>query len=618
MKLKKITIEGLHATDRKTYEFSDFNYIVGPNGSGKTTILNAIQLALLGYIPGTDKKKSAIYQHAGGTTLSVTAYLDNNGQMVSVKRIWAGVGKDIITNVEVSPNGYDISNILSGIELPIFNFNELLGLTANKMKDWFIEFLPSTDVDVDWRRELAASVESEFDGKSNLIESAVSSIQSQNISGMDSIRWANNFFKQGLSFKKAELDRNTKTIQSLIYYDDVTEDVSLESILRRISELQRRKSDMQQVNYIKSSNEKIQNTIDSLYADCTYSTVDEDPRFIDLSVKWNDVQQKLNTENSEKLRYEYVAKSQDLTRQISEVEADIRSYSKVLSSNGVCPYTDSKCESIQNLREEYTVASNDAKMFLDTLKSNLKVLEENESARIQSIRNLTDTRAKLESSISAICAKYEKLDTLRSQIQMVPFVPDSDKNVDYDAEIERLQSLRSKYEANQRYNNLITELTKSKFELENEVNAYKSWVNLTGVNGLQTQSDSANPFDELASKMSEIIEPLFGRDCKCKFNLVSKANSFSFGLDRNGEYIPYEMLSSGEKCMYSLAFMLSILSYANCPLKLILVDDSFDHLDDSNLNKLFNSLYDVEGIQMIFAGVKKIDVPESSGRMIRI
>lgn len=39
-----------------------------------------------------------------------------------------------------------------------------------------------------------------------------------------------------------------------------------------------------------------------------------------------------------------------------------------------------------------------------------------------------------------------------------------------------------------------------------------------------------------------------------------------------------------------------------------MVDDLFDHLDDSNIEKLFESLYtESEGVQFIFAGVKESD-----------
>ena len=53
MKFKSITITGMHKVDKKTYTFNDdVTYFIGENGSGKSTILEAAELALLGYIPG--------------------------------------------------------------------------------------------------------------------------------------------------------------------------------------------------------------------------------------------------------------------------------------------------------------------------------------------------------------------------------------------------------------------------------------------------------------------------------------------------------------------------------------------------------------------------------------
>jgi ATPase involved in DNA repair len=56
MKLSSIRIQGMHNVVDKTYKLNNMNYFVGPNGAGKSTIMQAIQLALLGYIPGTDKR----------------------------------------------------------------------------------------------------------------------------------------------------------------------------------------------------------------------------------------------------------------------------------------------------------------------------------------------------------------------------------------------------------------------------------------------------------------------------------------------------------------------------------------------------------------------------------
>ena len=64
MKIKSIYIDGLHNAVNKTYDFGDMVYIFGHNGAGKSTILQAIQFALLGYFPGTAKTKEAMLRHS--------------------------------------------------------------------------------------------------------------------------------------------------------------------------------------------------------------------------------------------------------------------------------------------------------------------------------------------------------------------------------------------------------------------------------------------------------------------------------------------------------------------------------------------------------------------------
>ena len=76
------------------------------------------------------------------------------------------------------------------------------------------------------------------------------------------------------------------------------------------------------------------------------------------------------------------------------------------------------------------------------------------------------------------------------------------------------------------------------------------------------------------------IQTMYGSDSlRAKFNISAKANSFSFGLIREDKYIAYDQLSSGEKCLYTLALMICIADNSKCPLKLLLCDDMFDHLD---------------------------------------
>ena len=94
------------------------------------------------------------------------------------------------------------------------------------------------------------------------------------------------------------------------------------------------------------------------------------------------------------------------------------------------------------------------------------------------------------------------------------------------------------------------------------------------------------------------------KDLTAQFNISNKANSFSFGLMRNGIYIPYDLLSSGEKCLYTLALMICITNRSKSPLKLLLLDDAFDHLDPQTIENTFTTLKNIPDIQFIFAGVQ--------------
>jgi len=63
MRINKLNIKGFRGINR-SFEFGDLNIISGINGSGKTTILSAISLCLIGYIPGHGKTPRAIFQNA--------------------------------------------------------------------------------------------------------------------------------------------------------------------------------------------------------------------------------------------------------------------------------------------------------------------------------------------------------------------------------------------------------------------------------------------------------------------------------------------------------------------------------------------------------------------------
>lgn len=618
MKIKSITIEGMHNVIRKTYDFSDITYLHGPNGVGKSTVMQAIQLALLGYIPGTAKTNQGVFRHAGNHTMSVTLTLDDNGSDIVIRRVWTGAKSSINTIVDVSPDGYDVAKIISELELPIFNFNEFLDLTANKLKDWFIDFLPSCGNEIDWNSELRKSLVNA--GVANidddLVNESVNTIKSYGLSGVDEVRRANEYFKDMLSFKKKEADRLQSTVQSLVFYDDVDASENESDVRARIDDYREKQSIRNRQLDLAKKYESMKHQLDE-YSDCSSESYESDARVVESNENIKDAE---NTKSDlNKTRNNFAGLGAEYTRHISEESIAINSIKekisvlqRIIDGKGICPFTSTKCDSVQSLIdkykkdiEEYNSEIEKHNNTIDSMQKKKQDINENISGIDIELENLGKIVTYEYNKINEVMNRYSTYNRLKLTIGDEPVVESDD--TDYDTLIKEQTELLTKIRANEKYNELIDSFTSEKYQVENQIIAYKSWINLTGVNGLQNDDSATKPFIDLASTMDKYIQAVFGTSVKSKFNLEAKANSFSFGIERRGAYIPFNLLSSGEKCMYTLALMISLVDSSSSPLKLVMVDDLLDHLDSENVVKMFESLKSVNDIQMIFAGVKDID-----------
>jgi hypothetical protein len=160
--------------------------------------------------------------------------------------------------------------------------------------------------------------------------------------------------------------------------------------------------------------------------------------------------------------------------------------------------------------------------------------------------------------------------------------------------------------ANETYANMHDNVLSEKYAVETSIEILKAYEKLTGPNGLPSRMNISK-FAEFAGNISFILREITGHTAEIVFEISESANSFSFGYNtEDGKYVPYEMMSSGEKCIFNIALMISILDRLNTPIKLILADDIFDHLDEENIDKLFDYVYNNDKVQFIFAGVNAI------------
>lgn len=585
MEVKSITIEGMHNAARKHYDLGSLSYLYGKNGSGKTTVMQAVQLALLGYIPGTNKRNSDIFEHSNGHTMSVSVVISNGTSDIKIQRSWMKKGSSVVSSMDTYPKDIKIDDFLKDIELPIFNFNEFMNMTPNKMKDWFIRFLPSVSKEFDWKTYLESNVPV---GCSISDELACNMEESYRYpSTIEGVQSMNSFIKSLISFKKSEASRLTSSIQSMVYYDDFDEAVDVEEVRSKIQDMNKAIELHTQYAEAKTRKLSLESQLRS-YDDvksCNLTEIDH-MRY--------DVESRYDRE------IESITETIcDRSKEADSLRSEISYMSKVVQSKGVCPYTSDRCESISLKAEDYSESLKKRKSIYEAIIKEIDVLKEKcaevQRNRNNELRDLSDKESRLHRRMMIL----EQIENIK--------IDESSSTVDEEflrSEIERLQAIITKVEVNKKYQSFIDKVTHDKFAVESDIDVLKHWDKLTDANGLQNEMMIA-PFVELESDMNKYLEILYSDEkVRCKFNLESKSNSFNFGVDRDGVYIPFNLLSSGEKCIYTLALMLCISNRSESDLKIVMIDDLLDHLDDDRANMLFDSLSNVQDIQVILAGVK--------------
>lgn len=595
-KVKSITINGIHKVDHIRYEFDQNTYICGPNGVGKSTILTSIQLALLGKIPGQSATNATIFRHANKPTMSVSLELTDDNNCVIITRSWTIKRNSVSANLNVIENGMmlsddaasaKISSIVGNASLPIYSFAEFTSLSANKMKDWFSEFLPTAKVDKTWIDVLTEAAPISLASDNAYIAEMANQLPEPLTT--DNIKKANTYIKSCITAKKADIARLTSTIQSLTYYDELDNSQTEESISADINNLIADQQLASNYKFAATQND----TVNKLLADPKFEnmacSLELDPEYIECKNELTELE-----ENDHALSEEEKAN----TSAIDSAATELWRCRKIIDSDGTCPYSNASCDSILKSAKERAYALND----------NLSVLKLRNS-KVQD--RLSEIRAKIETHVSRLTeikqryAKYAELMSSRIQLPDIKGHILEDPSY-YPAAIQQKTNELAQLRANKRYNTLMNDLTKEKYTAEIELNCLKAWDTITGPNGLPTQM-LTDQFNHLATKISELMEinPLMMRST-ATFNLSSDSNTFSFGIVRDGKYIPFDLLSTGEQCVFFVAFIDVLQSESSSQLKLILIDDLLDHLDAAKFDAFIDSSMPSCSSQIIAAGVRNV------------
>ena len=633
LKIKRITISGMHKILQSTYNFNDaVTYFIGPNGVGKSTVLEAVQLALLGYIPGYGKTNESIMKHASGPVMSVSMEFDNG---IIVERTWKRNGSSVSATESVK--GYDkkeFPNLIKDIELPIFNFNEFATMTANKLKEWFISFLPSNSESLDIVTHLKNVALADGLPAEDLIASVENWIKTQSVSGLDLIKALDNYLKEGQSYVKGQISKLQGTVESLVRYDEA-DNLDESEIRSQLVTLEITQMNLVEYEAKERMQQQLRDKLNAAKSRLEFASLDEDLHAAEIRNHRKELENQIDAlKGSLSKLDEDRAKVSDLQAQLSIMQAD---YSNVLTeivelnrkrlqipqADAKCPYTSEPCETAAQLSSKYAaeLAEIDKQIDfkeeesadfgpekMDALRKQISDMNSQISKTdhdiFTQINKATAEIHDCDRQLADIQRQYYDVALMEEQIVDIGPRPTQATQAELDSQLRNLRSLITKIEANKQYEQLMSTVSRDKFKLETDLAVLKNWAKHTGSNGLQSKLMN-KPFEDMADDMSSYLTSMFGTPTIARFNLEAKANSFSFGMIRNNKYIEFDCLSSGEKCLFTLALIMCILNRSESQVKTIIIDDSLDHLDSDNAIHLFETLSKIEGIQFILAGVKE-------------
>jgi len=232
MKLDSLTINSLKNIKERIINFESLTFIEGENRTGKTTILQAIELALTGKIshplyPDKNLEILQFFNRSNSDTIRLDLKLKDCPAIDRIDRRFILVEKDGGLSVKQELTVYPVPENHKGVKqlqqyideqiggIVSFDFRNFFGLSASKKFDYLFNLMSPGNVTA---AELIEKIKgnSEFeDEKAGILETEISNIIDEKLSGLPLIRTAMAKASQLFSDVNSEVKNAKSTVREL-------------------------------------------------------------------------------------------------------------------------------------------------------------------------------------------------------------------------------------------------------------------------------------------------------------------------------------------------------------------------------------------------------------------
>lgn len=566
--LGKIQIEEFGSIKELSYNFNrrGLNTILGPNGSGKTSLLNALTWVIYKQLL---KKNATVHpwpQFVGdefnGTKVELDFWDENNKYKIIRCLEYKGkvLGKTGKNRLVFLINGKEV--IQKGKLNVQQEINKTIGYTFDLFKSAVV-----------FGQKMKRFMEEDGPAKKKIFEEAFDSAF---------IGRARELVQKRLDLKQKEYERESISYEAdkSVYRTNREAYVGFRRIAKVFKENQLKK--------IKEHNKKakeLKNQIGILEASLAQKNL---PNLL-RTVEGKEADLK-------KLKNQMESKEFDFTLRVHRAQTDVeklKEKGKELAAKLTeIPKKCSKCGSPipKAKRMEYRRAIHkEIEAF--------KVEVEKEREILQDLKDKHEickiTLKNIEPKLRKVRAKLAKLEKANLKITSIKESIKTNWALYYD-QLKQVEELRKEKTPVENLKQQKADLIKAKANLRKKFENLKQSKKAVGVDKWLIQDPLSNTglkafiFDSMMSKVNNYLrayKSLIGFEVQVNVDLKSARKDIDISITRNGDEVPYEDLSGGQGQLVGVVVLFALNDTVNSakPINILLMDEAFESLDKNNI-----------------------------------